>query len=298
MKRIVIAALAVWVVAADRSTTAAPPAPLTLVSTWTNAETGGQVRVTSSVDPSFTEYRYEVANLSYNPPGGVMAFGLTHFTPFGLNYYNGPADFPSYAGATNSLGWNQFVGGVNGTVNWAGGPLEPPGSVGLFPGQGGEFSFTLSQPRRARVGEGVIASDIDSGAGGTRGSYQARGAVLIPDRPIIDVDIDIRPGESSNVINLESRGTVPVAILSSPVFDANTVDPGSVALSGAHVRFRGNGSPLAVTQDVNHDGLEDLVVYVDAAGLQLNETDTEAVLEARTSDGASIRGADSVRVVP
>ena len=55
---------------------------------------------------------------------------------------------------------------------------------------------------------------------------------------------------------------------------------------------------MASAEDVNGDGLLDLVVHVSTSVLQLSETDTEAVLEGRTVDGTPIRGTDTVRVVP
>ena len=42
----------------------------------------------------------------------------------------------------------------------------------------------------------------------------------------------------------------------------------------------------------------DLVVHVSTQALQLSETDTEAVLNGQTLDGKSVRGMDSVRIVP
>jgi hypothetical protein len=39
------------------------------------------------------------------------------------------------------------------------------------------------------------------------------------------VAIDIRPGDASNVIDLSSSGTLPVAIFGSKSFDAATVNP-------------------------------------------------------------------------
>jgi len=112
------------------------------------------------------------------------------------------------------------------------------------------------------------------------------------------VTIDIKPGSFPNSINLGSGGTVPVAILSTPTFDAGTVDPVSVTLAGALVKLKGKGTPMASLQDVNNDGLLDLVVHVSTEALVLSETDTAAVLDGLTFDGKAITGTDSVRIVP
>lgn len=114
----------------------------------------------------------------------------------------------------------------------------------------------------------------------------------------IDVAIDIKPGSFPNSINLGSGGAVPLAILSTAGFDAGTVDPLTIALAGASVKLRGKGTPMASLEDVNGDGLLDLVVHVETESLQLSEGDTQATLDAQTFDGTAIRGTDSVRIVP
>ena len=48
---------------------------------------------------------------------------------------------------------------------------------------------------------------------------------------------------------------------------------------------------MASVQDVNNDGLLDLVVHISTQALQLSDTDTQAVLEGQTLDGRGIKGA-------
>lgn len=114
----------------------------------------------------------------------------------------------------------------------------------------------------------------------------------------ITVDIDIKPGSFPNSINLGSNGVVPVAIISSATFDATTVNPTTITLAGASVRLRGNGTPMTSVQDVNNDGRLDLVVQVSTEALQLSDGDTQATLTGEMSDGKTITGNDSVRIVP
>ncbi len=95
-----------------------------------------------------------------------------------------------------------------------------------------------------------------------------------------------------------------VAILSTPTFDARTVDPATVELSGAHVKFKGNGTPFTQLKDVNGDGRMDLVVQVYTDAMELTNGDARAYLTARlfpTATGATstlLIGSDTVRVVP
>lgn len=135
------------------------------------------------------------------------------------------------------------------------------------------------------------------GAWGTD-AYTDKDRLWNVEEKVIKVTIDIKPGSFPNSINLANEGTVPVAILSTPTFDATTVNPLTVTLAGAPVKLKGKGTPMAAKEDVNGDGLLDLVVHVSTGALQLSSSDTEAVLEGKTFDGVPIIGTDSVRIVP
>ena len=71
-----------------------------------------------------------------------------------------------------------------------------------------------------------------------------------------------------------------------------------VTLADAGVKIRGKGQPAASQEDVNGDGLLDLVVHIDTTTLVLTEGDTTAVLNGQTTDGEAFQGSDSVRIVP
>lgn len=125
----------------------------------------------------------------------------------------------------------------------------------------------------------------------------ARHAFLMT--PMIEVAIDIKPGDSSNSINLGSAGVVPVAILSSPTFDAQDVNPNTVALAGARVKLIGKGDRYSCSVgDVNGDGLPDLLCRVMTAQFALEPGASVAVLEAETFSGQSVWGEDSIQIVP
>lgn len=64
------------------------------------------------------------------------------------------------------------------------------------------------------------------------------------------------------------------------------------------VKLKGKGTPMASSEDVDGDGILDLVVHVSTDALELTDGDSEAVLEGQTLDGILITGVDTIRVVP
>jgi thrombospondin type 3 repeat protein len=139
---------------------------------------------------------------------------------------------------------------------------------------------------------GTVASDVATIV------IQGSAVSTEPAPESTSVQIDIKPGAFPNTINLGSSGVVPVAILSTPTFDARTVNPLTVVLAGADVRVKGNGTAMASFQDINGDGRLDLVVHVNTQAFELSLGDTVAFLEAKTFSGALVIGSDSVRIVP
>ena len=107
----------------------------------------------------------------------------------------------------------------------------------------------------------------------------------------IKVVIDIKPGSYPNNINLNSKGKVPIALLTTDDFDADDVEPVSCKFAEA--------SPLSWTMyDVDNDGADDVVMHFKTQELDLNKDSTEATLKCETYDGIIIIGTDSVNIVP
>jgi hypothetical protein len=110
------------------------------------------------------------------------------------------------------------------------------------------------------------------------------------------VDIDIKPGGVPNSINRSSQGSCPVAILSSPTFDA----PSAVDTTSFTFGRTGDEKSLAFCsspEDVNGDGLLDVVCHFNTEATGFLFGDTQGVLKGKTLSGVPIKGADSVRIL-
>jgi len=110
----------------------------------------------------------------------------------------------------------------------------------------------------------------------------------------LSVNIDVKPGDSQPVVNLNSQGVIPVAILSTSTFDATKVNPLTVRFG----RTGTEASPVhSSLQDVNGDGLLDMVLQfkIQSTGFQLG--DSQATLMGRTLDGTPFRGSSAIQVI-
>jgi len=108
------------------------------------------------------------------------------------------------------------------------------------------------------------------------------------------VGIDVRPGTSVNQIVVKSGGVIPVSILSSAGFDANSVDPQSVRFGRTGTGARAVRSTLA---DTNGDGLIDMLLFFRTQDTQFHTGDTIALLTGQTFQGLEIQGSDSIRTL-
>ena len=108
----------------------------------------------------------------------------------------------------------------------------------------------------------------------------------------VPVAIDIKPGSFPNSINPRNQGVIPVAIITTPTFDATTVDPTSV-------KFGPNlAMPVrSAFEDVDGDGDLDMILHFRTEETGIMCGDIAASLTGQTNAGLAIKGSDSIKTV-
>lgn len=108
------------------------------------------------------------------------------------------------------------------------------------------------------------------------------------------VDVDIKPGSDPNGVNPNNNGVIPVAILSDAGFDASDVDPATLQFGPAGALVAHNGH----LEDVNNDGLVDMLGHFRTRDTGIAPGDTEACITGTTFGGLVFEGCDAIKTVP
>jgi hypothetical protein len=168
---------------------------------------------------------------------------------------------------------------------------------------GGFIGDTLRLPTTAQAGDWlVVAVDITAmrmtllnfaaGRSSVLHFFMAANTVTIPTYEV--ESIDIKPGDTTNSINLKSNGVIPVVILSTKNFDATTIKPASVVF-GPEAAIPTSGTHM---EDVNGDGLLDLVVQFRTQNVGITPNDQKVCLIAQIKDNSVIAGCDKITILP
>lgn len=128
----------------------------------------------------------------------------------------------------------------------------------------------------------IIDGDLDGDASVDMGAYEFQ---------CIKVSIDIKPGSESNPINLNSKGRIPVAVLTTEDFNAQDTDPTTI-------RFAGTTPVQTAYEDIDIDGDTDLLLHFLVPELQLTETSNQAYLIGQLKNGQFLMGVDPIKIVP
>jgi hypothetical protein len=232
-----------------------------------------------STDEAQFKYNVDLRDPSGHGPGvpyRTVTFStaspMTADITFDWNYWF----WHAWAGVQGDL-W-VFASGPSGDTTFhlvdhpCGGPVTETGTCTIHVNEGYTFGFTM----------GGRNSDWASYLFGT----------LTISEVTISGQIDIKPGSDPNSINLGSNGVLPVAVITTPSFDAGTIDPETVKLEGV--------APAKwALADVDADGDADLILHFDTPQLAgvLSVGDTEATLTAETTGGTGFQASDSVRIL-
>lgn len=111
-----------------------------------------------------------------------------------------------------------------------------------------------------------------------------------------EMDIDIKSWSCPNSTNLRNQGVIPFAFLTTPYFDATTVNPATVTFGPTHAMPIHAGY-CGHVKDVDGDGDMDLLFHfnIQETGIQLG--DTHATMRGRTFGGLDVWGSGPIRTV-
>ena len=117
----------------------------------------------------------------------------------------------------------------------------------------------------------------------------------------IAVDIDIKPGDSSNAVAPATQSVIPVAILGSESFDVSEVDGTTLNFAtGMATPVHDLDDPGVFADhldDVNGDGFTDLISHYRIEDTGIQPEDREACLTGETLDGTPFEGCDAILTI-
>ena len=112
--------------------------------------------------------------------------------------------------------------------------------------------------------------------------------------PPIEISIDIKPGDLPNSLQPRSKGRIPVAILTTETFAADSVDPSKVLFGASGTEATPSHSAF---EDADGDGDTDLILHFNTPETGIQCGDTTALLTGTTTTGRIVVGFDSVSTV-
>ena len=143
---------------------------------------------------------------------------------------------------------------------------------------------------------GVSSLDLEQGGG--HFAIVAQASNLFGGQGPTAMTIDIKPGDSKNIINASSGRVIPVAILGSSDLNVTAINPRTIKLNAVDVMLVGKSDKSLCHQtDINDDSYEDLVCDVRTTGFKVGEGEYKIILKAATYKGESLIGEGRIKIV-
>ncbi len=182
-----------------------------------------------------------------------------------------------------------------------------------------EIRYTSSNIKVVTVAADGLIEAIDNGTATITMTYKNQSfsfPVKVASKKL-SVPIDVRPESPRNVVNLASKGRLPVAIFSTRDFDATKIRPDTVRFGPNRAKpVVGGGDDrddepdnnerdekgrrrgrLGHTEDINGDRLPDLLLHFRIQDIGFTCADTQATLTGFTLRRERISGSDAVQPI-
>jgi hypothetical protein len=197
---------------------------------------------------------------------------------------------PDAGEVLNEIGDNAFYSGPDADPEFVDVEGLIPG-VYTLTGRGvGEGPYTAWLTVYSDHGEVVVSSEEVGEA--TPNTY-----LQLQTKVFSDVTIDLKPLNEDNVVNVSSKGVIPVAILSSDTLRP-TEDVKWSSLTFGRSGYERSLSKCHPETDLDGDSLPDLLCHFKTSATDLRSSDAVAILRGETTGGIPIMGIDYIRVVP
>jgi len=259
---------------------------------------GSTVFVTGGTKANESLHSFDYATVAYSAASGEELWSVTYDGPVSRNDYGYSITINPEGSSVLVTGrsWSDGTGydyqtlaysAATGQELWS---ARYDGSASAYDSPSTTRSLAISPD-----GSTVFVTGESEGIGTDR-DY----ATLAYSLPVW-VDIDIKPGSDTNPINPRSRGVIPVALLGSDEFDVADVDVSTLRFGPSEAGPAHNLSDSFIyndhLQDVNLDGIMDLVVHTRTQETGIQCGDSEAMLTGALLSGDLFLGTDALALV-